>query len=405
MQRNFSNWLKSYMQYTRDSESPNEFHFWTGVATIAGALRRRVWIDMRKFQWTPNFYIVLVGPPGIVTKSTTTRIGLRLLAKVDGIRFGPQSMTWQALTLALESSVEYVEWTGEDGELHSVPHSSLTISVPELGTLLHMDDSSLIDVLVSMWDGQLETWGHETKSSGNAKVLNPWLNLIGATTPSWIQANFPEHMIGGGLASRIIFIYGDAKRHLIAYPDEMTPGSEYYEHERRLVEDLQQMALIGGPYELTDEARAWGHVWYEKLWTSRPEHMASERYSGYISRKQTHIHKLAIIVAAACRNERVIEKDDLVQADMLLSDTEPHMNKVFQAIGQVDDAKQVAEIVAYVRHYGFITIDELYRLMMNSIQERDFTHAVKISVASGLLTLSAKEGKKGLIVPQRPRMN
>lgn len=404
MARFFPNWLKSYMLYTRDSEAPDEFHFWTGVATVAGALRRRAWIDMRKFQWTPNFYIVLVGPPGIVTKSTTTRIGLRLLGKVEGIKFGPQSMTWQALTQALEEAVEYVEWNGPGGEKDQLAHSSLTISVPELGTLLRMEDNSLVDVLVSMWDGQLETWGHKTKSSGNIDILNPWLNIIGATTPSWIQTNFPENMIGGGLASRMIFIYGDTKRHLVAYPDEVSPGPEYFEHERQLIADLQDIATIAGPYQLSDAARRWGKTWYEKLWTERPTHMASDRYSGYISRKQTHIHKLAIVVAAACRSKLIIEKEDLEAADLLLTDTEPHMSKVFESIGQVDEAKHVAEIVAYVRNYGFMTPEDLYHMVRNTIVERDFKTAVRIAVQGGLLTITSKDGRKGFDVV-RPTLN
>src|SRR5258708_32530922 len=79
-------------------ESTLNFHFWTGIATIAGALRRRVWIDMRKFIWTPNFYIILVAPAGIAAKSTSISIGLDLLLKLPtqaGIRFGPESLTGQ----------------------------------------------------------------------------------------------------------------------------------------------------------------------------------------------------------------------------------------------------------------------------------------------------------------------
>jgi hypothetical protein len=72
------------MNFTRASESPDAFHFWTGVGTIAGALRRRVWLDMRHSQWTPNFYIILVDLPGVANKSTTVRIGSSLLAQVDG---------------------------------------------------------------------------------------------------------------------------------------------------------------------------------------------------------------------------------------------------------------------------------------------------------------------------------
>ena len=82
MPRNFPNWLQGYLEYTKASESPTPFHFWTGVSTIAGALRRRVWIDQRYFQWTPNFYIVLVGPAGVAAKSTSLRSGMKLLEKL-----------------------------------------------------------------------------------------------------------------------------------------------------------------------------------------------------------------------------------------------------------------------------------------------------------------------------------
>jgi len=105
MTRKFPNWLKAYIGYTRDSESPTEFHFWTGVSVLAGALRRRVWIDMKKFQWTPNFYVILVGPPGVAAKSTSISMGMSLLTQVPSIRFGPESMTWQALAKDLEDAI------------------------------------------------------------------------------------------------------------------------------------------------------------------------------------------------------------------------------------------------------------------------------------------------------------
>ena len=36
---------------------------------------------MRHSQWTPNFYIILVGLPGVANKSTTVRIGSSLLMR------------------------------------------------------------------------------------------------------------------------------------------------------------------------------------------------------------------------------------------------------------------------------------------------------------------------------------
>ena len=77
------NWIKTYMQYSSFSEAPDKMHFWVAVSTIAGALRRRVWIDQGYFQWTPNFYIILVAPPGIVSISTSLSIGMILLRQLE----------------------------------------------------------------------------------------------------------------------------------------------------------------------------------------------------------------------------------------------------------------------------------------------------------------------------------
>lgn len=398
MARKFDNWLKAYIQFTRDSESPTSFHFWTGVATIAGALRRRVWIDMHKFQWTPNFYIILVGPPGVAAKSTSINTGLRLLEQVEGIFFGPNSSTWQALTLALEGAQEEVKYLGLDAEEQKLPQASLTIGLSELGSFFKMEDSSMMDVLVDLWDGQLRPWRHETRTQAKIEIRNPWLNIIGCTTPAWLRAHFPEHMVGGGLTSRIIFVYGDSKRQLIPYPDEMIPSHEYRKTEEALVHDLREMATIAGPYHLSSSARKWGHEWYTRLWSNRPQHMANDRYSGYIARKQTHIHKLALVLAAARSNKQVIEDSHLAEADTLLLSVEPDMIKVFDSIGVVDESRHVAEMVAFVRFHTFLTPDQLWSLCMKMMAFKDFREGLTAALRGGVFRVAKKGELEGLVL-------
>lgn len=405
MPRNFPNWLQAYMQHTRDTEAPDVFHFWTGVWTIAGALRRRVWINMRKFQWTPNFYIILVGPAGIVTKSTTTRAGEHILRKVAEasvldpafrINFGPQSATWQSITKSLEEAQENFHVGADRHDM-----SAISMSITELGTLLKMEDRVLGDVMTSLWDGQLEVWGHDTRTTGKIAVKNPWLNIIGCTTPSWMQNNFPEQLIGGGLTSRIVFVFGEIKRQLIPYPDEIIPTTEYYAHEKKLVDDLKDIALLAGNFILTPPARDWGRDWYTRLWTSRPLHMASDRYSGYIARKQTHIHKLAIVLAAAKRSDMTIQKEELEEADAILTEVEPHMTRVFESVGMVDDAKNVAQIMTFVRAYGWINLDDLYRMVWNTMSKADYIRAVQNAREGELIRAVEKEGRRGVSPVQR----
>jgi hypothetical protein len=189
--RNFPHWLKAYCDFTATSEAPLDFHFWTGVSTVAAVLRRRVWKDELLFKWTPNFYIVFVGPAGIVTKSTTLNIGYQLLRAVPNISFGPDSMTWHGLARRFEAAVEYANYKDPLGKDHKILMSPLTCSISELGTFLRPDDKGLVSFLTDVWDGKERPFDHVTKDSGALKIENPWLNIIGATTPEWMQDNFP----------------------------------------------------------------------------------------------------------------------------------------------------------------------------------------------------------------------
>jgi hypothetical protein len=348
-----------------------------------------VWIDQRYFQWTPNFYIVFVAPAGIATKSTSIRIGLKLLEEIEGIKFGPQSLTWQALTKALVDARMDMPYGDE-----FLPMSCITCAVSELGTFLKPDDRDLVDVLVSLWDGQKEVWRKATKTQGSDEIVNPWINIIGATTPAWLRDNFPESLVGGGLTSRIVFVYASAKRQLVPYPADVVEGDEFVERGKKLVEDLDQISDLIGEYELTPDAKAWGTAWYEHHWGHRPEHLASDRFGGYIARKQTHIHKLAMVMAAAKRDELVIEEEDLASANGLVTGLEEDMQMVFHSIGVTGMARPVKELLAYIRAYKNIEHQTLWRHCMPIMNLKEFSEAVNSAVQAGYIeVVSRPEGK------------
>jgi hypothetical protein len=63
MPRIHNDWIKAYQEYASHSEAPPRMHFWTAVSALAGALRRKVWIEQAYFQWYANMYIIFVAPP------------------------------------------------------------------------------------------------------------------------------------------------------------------------------------------------------------------------------------------------------------------------------------------------------------------------------------------------------
>lgn len=381
--RNYNHWLQKFVEYGSIGEAPLSMYFWVGVSTIAGALRRQVWIDEAHYQWLTNFYVVLVAPPGIVQKSTTMNIGMNLLREIPGIHFGPDVVTWQSLVQSLAASTEAIAMP--DGMFH--PMSAITIASSEFGTFLNPNDREMVDVLVSLWDGQKGVFKKATKTQGSDQVENPWVNIIAATTPAWISGNFPEYMIGGGFTSRCVFVYAEEKRQYIAYPSQHLPP-EFQEMKVKLIQDLEQISLMAGPYEIEPAGYAWGEEWYAEHYKNRPAHLDNERFGGYIARKQTHIHKLAMILAASQRQERAVLKEDLIQANTLITTLEDTMAKVFAQIGRTEVSKHVEELVRYVRQRGDVEYSELFRYMFRVFGgAKEFEAAVQSGVAAGMLKL------------------
>ena len=397
--RYFSDWLAAYMEYTEYSESPLVFHYWTGVHTIAAALRRKVWLDMGYFQWYPNFYIVFVSPPGIVSKSTTLRIGHQLLRQVEGIQFGPEAITWQALVTTLAESTE--AFPLEDGTF--MPMSAVTIGSGEFGTLLNPNDREMVDILVALWDGQTGVFEKKTKTSGHDRIENPWINIAACTTPAWIQGNFPEYLIGGGFTSRCIFVYAAKKKRYIAYPGlELPPG--FKKIEEKLVEDLRQIAGLIGAYRLSPDAVAWGTAWYEKHYANKDSTLTTERFAGYWARKQTHIHKLAMVIAASQGTDLVIETGHLQLAEKILTALEGDMPRVFETIGAAPDAKYLREVLTLLIQRKKVKRDDLFRLVMAHMSYTDFENAMKALVANGIANLT-QEGMEIFVTINKEKLS
>jgi hypothetical protein len=185
MPRLLKDWLPAYLEFTAGTEAPRLMHFWTGVSCIAAVLRRKVWLDMTRFKWYPNFYIIFVAPPGIISKTTTMDMGMDLVKLVPGIKFGPDVVTWQALVTAFAAAQEDFQF-GEDW----VPMSPITLASGELGNLINPQDRDMVNLFITLWDGR-STFEKITKGSGTDIVSAPWINMIGCTTPHWIADNMP----------------------------------------------------------------------------------------------------------------------------------------------------------------------------------------------------------------------
>lgn len=400
MARNHADWLKAYLEYSQHTEAPTRMRFWCGVSAIAGALRRKVWIDQIYFKWYANFYIVMVAPPGVVSKSTTASVAMQLLRQVPGVHFGPDIVTWPSLVTSFAAAAEAFEWPRG---VYNVM-SAMTLESAEFGNLLNPQDREMVDLYVTLWDGKQGALRKETKTSGNDSVENPWINLIACTTPSWIAGTFPEYMIGGGFTSRCVFVFADKKERRVAYPRNHTPP-DMPRLERALVHDLTEIAKISGEYVLTPEAEAWGTEWYDRHQDHPPPALNDDRFGGYIARKQTHIHKLAMVLAASQSNQLVITAEHLAVANQMVSDLEQDMVQVFARIGRSEESMHTERFYQYILHTGKVEWDVAFRHVHKYFPGlRNYEDMLAGMLKAKLLVLSQESGKMYLsAVPPNPR--
>lgn len=387
MPRHLDDWLTTYLQYTAHSEAPEVFHTWTGVSTIAGALRRCVWIDQIDFQWTPNFYIILVAPAAVVSKTTAIKIGRKLLQEIKNVRFGPQAVTWQALVQSMAKSMDAIQINGK-----YIPMSAVTISSGELGSPINPYDREMIDVLTDLWDGQEGTWEKATKTQGKDIIQNPWINIISATTPAWIGDHMPSTMKEAGFISRCIFIFASRKRHISAYVHKKV-DKNHHQLKLDLIHDLEMISMMRGEYKLTPEAEAWGEKWYENVYYNEILNVDVSSLGGFIGRKQTHMHKTAIVVAASRRNELIITLEDLQTADKMIKTIEPNMQRVFDALGPDDKVRKAGKVVETMKRVKLIRAEQLYKLLCQDMGFDDYKLALDSALASGRIVNTVIETK------------
>ena len=379
-----ADWLTDFVDHTSYGETPPKVMWWVGVATIAGALRRKVWIEQNYFQWTPNFYLLIVAPPGSIKKSTSIDLGMRMLRKVPEIDFGPQIVTWQQLITHMAGTRQIVDVDGKSFDM-----SCCTIALSEFGSFFDPSNRELIDNLTDIWDSKLGTIKKETKTNGDDEIVNPWLNILACTTPGWVSDNFSSKLVGSGFASRPIFLFAQSPLRDVPYPSRSMPKCSAMDYrEQELVGRLTEISQFAGQYEMTEAAYVWGEKWYMN-YRDKQRKMGSSTEAGFYERKQTHLHKTAMVICAAKGRFPVISVEEMEEADYRLGQLEEDVRSIFGFVGQSNISKTAREIIEVLVRVGAISKREMFkRYFFRTMSSKEFDEAMTSAIESGMVLVN-----------------
>ena len=349
MSRHLSDWLEYYLKFTQNSEPPRLYHLWTGISCITSCLQRKCWLNWGYENLYPNFYIVLVGPPG-GRKGTAMKYGKGLLRELK-VQLSSDSLG-SIQTLYKELMESTGTYRTEDGVI--LEHRSLSVWSEEFQVFLHNSDQRLIPNLTDLFDSP-DVWRYSTLKRGLEDLSKCWLNILGAITPSLLQGNLNREVAGGGLISRMIFVVGYGKRKKVPVTFLSKEEEQLRDH---LLADLEQIKQLAGPFRPTAKFIEEYSKWY--MSNESTAGVGSEKFIGYNERRATHLRKLCMVMSASKDDDMVLKKEHLDRALYILRHTEREMPNAFYGLGKGAHAQTLAEMLTFINDHKRCNTQEVY---------------------------------------------
>ena len=256
--------------------------------------------------------------------------------------------------------------------------SSMTIYSQELTVFLGYANLELMTYLADWFDCK-DRWRYETKTQGVDHITGVWVNLIGATTPELLQSSIPDNLIGGGLASRMVFVFESRKGKIV-------PAPFLTDSDKRLEEvlhrDLEEISTIYGEYKVTEEWMESYTEWYLK--SEQFPVFTDSTLVGYNSRRQVHMKKLSMILNAARGGGMLLAQEDFSSAVGLLERTEIGMPGTFAGVGKSRSAPVIAQAIACIEERKQISFSELMRMFSRDVDKTELMRVIDTMVAMKL---------------------
>ncbi len=322
--------------------TPDIFKKWAAISTISSALERRVWLNLSGGKIYPNMFVFLVANPG-VGKDQALMPARELLESSGSVNLAPTSMTGKGMIDTLADAKIMKEFV--DPETKSkVFYQSITICVPEFGTLLSKHDLEFLSIINDAYNCGPAIRERLRSQKDELVIRNPHISIVAGTQPQYISTLFPEEAWGMGFFARVIMVYHDK-----AIKSDLFSGGifnknpQYDQLKKDLISDLKTINKMAGPMDVSLEAQEAINVWNKE--TSDTDQPTHPKLVHYNTRRIMHLLKLCMVLAAS-KGSMKIELSDWETAIQTLYQAEDRMPEVFKEMTNTG-SKQIIDQAYY----------------------------------------------------------
>jgi len=404
--------LHDFYYHTLGWEITNFYVFWSAIAGLSSLASRDVHLKSAMDLY-PNFYVIIVGPPGLAHKSTAMKLWS-----------GAEKQMWDHVSphIAERKNVPMIrskatpEFLFTQMKNRELEHDSgkesdaiLKVRVSELDNFLSRAsyNSTLISKLTDFYDcSDYDTDGVLGRNNGKlVEIRNIYASLFGCTTPTALKDTLPEEAFGGGFMSRATIVnqtVDDLKR-IVDWPfyPEDAPDKEELGHRLAWIATYKN-----GQYTLTSEAMNLYRRWYAEVHHKIVEKVKKGDGDDRDNRLTTQALKLATLLSyQRYELERRVTWQDMASAINILDYTLEKATSVLDdvRVSFSTDAK-LLKFYRDVRHYGDEGVDQrtLGRTHKYKVDEiKDYFFELKSRGLMEMETIKTGEGANGRAINKR----
>jgi len=372
--------LGGWLQHAAPFEYPDAFPLYALFAVAAAAVNGRVQVNPEGEPCVfTNTYVVLYGPSGS-RKSTAIRHAKWLLHEaVEEAPILPQSFTMESLISRL----------ARDSEGHG-KGAGLILS-DELSDLIGGAEYKMQNTkfLTDIWDCP-GIWMRETQTHGQEVITNPYVSLLAASAPDWLEMTDPASLAGGYLRRTLFVVeYGPKQK----APKPVRDTALFKALVKVFRDRLKPDAFDAAYMVLTDEAHDVMGAWYEKV-IDPIRTNGGEREAQFASCMQAHALKLGALAAILEGGvPEVMEAKDIRIGQGLVEALVPGTFHAYRSLVPSSYARLRAAIMRTVRLAGGrIEATDLVRRITDSmgVEPKPLNSALGSLVRDGRLSMDGK---------------
>ena len=393
-------YFRDFYNLGREGEICPRFLLFAAIACLGQVVNRKVFFQRGTVDTFPTLYpnpwIILVAPQGEGHKSSTLRMGHRILTHLPEFckpKILASKLTPEVLVKAISSAPISDQVKAKTRSVNFLKEPAIAMCYSsELSVLLGKEKYmvGMIPLLTDLYDCPDE-WKAETIGRGDDILYNVCLTLFAASTPASMQKILPEDAFAGGFMSRILIIPMPPQWD----KEEPDPPPPPIEVRHRVIQALSTLHNVQGEMKWDDEAKEFFFTFYHR------KNIGKKKISGPVKaareRKQDHLLRIAILLQLSYTyDELILRKGSIEQALRILNVIEKDSEPIIEYISTPPSMRPAQAILENLRIYKKLTEKQLIRKCLREMRTpKDFEQHMAFLLRGGLITW--KNNSKGEI--------